>query len=377
MASSKQKFGYVLVSAKTDKVVKLIYLPDILSDMKKELKSSSTFKGNYSDNVTMLLFNSLFANNYVLTNWLIKTIKNKGISNELLDIALYTKQFFTTQNEIQNLTEISDSFMLHIKSNLKYYEIPLILGDSYKNAEDDSEHLLFKKDLFNPFIAISKIGVDLSNRKEKYSQPFENIDKNHLELFDLYNLYIASKKISSSSLDEVKNAISVINSYIILYYEKLANFDINTFKARLSEYNNFVLNISKPATKEQIDNVKKYRSYIIELFKGFDFNQNYKELSCDYNPLFKEILLVLEPKYMSVTRYEDDIDYDIFSKLNDSEKIKQIYRYFQGLKNKGELEYKVSSDSTNYIIKLLLFLDKFNVIKDSKEQSKNGNSRQR
>ena len=59
----------------------------------------------------------------------------------------------------------------------------------------------------------------------------------------------------------------MINTYICLHLSSFENLNIAEFIYKLSQYNDLILTMEKPATKEQLEQVKEYRSYLISIVK--------------------------------------------------------------------------------------------------------------
>ena len=55
----------------------------------------------------------------------------------------------------------------------------------------------------------------------------------------------------------------------------------------------------------------------------------------------------------------------------------KVYKYFSDLRIKGEIDYKIVSDSPKVIIRLLSYIDEFNSIRNQKIIGENGINRTR
>ena len=311
MATLKENFGYALTSAKTGKVVRIINVPEIITEMRKELKNNSNFKGSYSDNVVTILFNSMFEDNFDLAIWLVNTIEAKGIEDNMLNEVVGVKFYFASDKALDGYQTLNNRFLQHIQTKRVYSELPLIYSFDFKMDNDDQSHAIMQKDLLNPFIGILKLGEQTKCTSEKKKIPLDRL-KTDKDLYSLYLLLSSGKKVSSKSLDDVKNALSVINTYICNNYQDIKGLNYSEFEEKLLKYNEVLLNIEKPASKEHMEIIKDYRNYVISVVKNISFEKLYEVITSEYYPLFQKVLSYVSSLYINNTRYEDDNDHISF-----------------------------------------------------------------
>ena len=367
MAIQKEFFGYALQSVDSNTIIRILNVSDLAPVMRKYIRENSQFKSAYSDNLSMLIFNSLFNSNEELTCWLINVLKTRGVNDSRLDGTIETKLYYATDEKIVNRERLNGYFSKLINAKKNYYELPFIYSYQLKQCEEDKSHVLTQRDLINPFFAqlklASGIKINTDDAKRTMKSKEEIINNKSAELYDVYE---AAKLLSSKSISSIKDSLLILLPYISLNHSTINDFNISEFNEKLSEFNKLVLSFSESTTPEKLTKLNQFRKYIYEIIKRINFNKLYKVSdNSEFDELFNKIFTSYEKKFNQFTQNEEDIDKSKYNTLSKYEKLDTMISYFKNKRVKGELDYKVSPDDPKNIIKLAKYLSEYEIIKNS------------
>lgn len=359
MAALKENFGYALVDARTDKVVRFINFSTIQNDVRNYIKSSSFYTRTYTEGATYLLFNSLFDDNFDLTMWLIDVLEKKGVDDPKLKTVLYTKTYYATERDKRGLKDLTNEYITSSNSKMHHYEIPILYEYDLKSDEKDEKHIVSRKDLLDPFMTNVRICFELACKAFKV-QYFSKEEANNKGLAEEYKIYEVCKALEDvNSPTGVLKIYNIIVPYLLFNPEKIKGINFEDLKNNLKKYSLSVNEYNNHFSKEEIEEMKNLKKYLLNIRKFIDFSSLKEETANEYGEIFNKAFNSIDTMYRVIVRSNkgnENIKYDPSENKNYTklEQITEIYKYFDSLKRKGEFTI---NDDVNYAYRLV-----FNIV---------------
>lgn len=375
-------FGFAFYNQNTGKIVDRIAVKDILPEMRNVIKKYTNSSRTYSDNVTLLIFNSLLNKDELCLN-LFHIAKNKGLinllANDLEDI-ISIKLFYATNKDKTGLSDLKNDMVAYINSSKNhYYEVPIINLDSFVTT-DEYKSVIERGNLFNPFIALTKVASKINSSLSSDDEVDDEMIIKY-NLFDLVDVKCAFDKSKEFKVwDQYKDAIAIISSYVISNLDKFNDFDIVEFKKKYNCYIDSLKNFTRPITDEQKTNIKSFMAYLNRVFdiKNDIVKSEVNRINNQkFDSLTSKMLSHFELSYAKITQNNDDIDKSLYNRLNKQDRITYLCKKINDIFKKGELYGYFDPESSGNVIKLSCFIDEYNKAVEKENYAEKGHERTR